>query len=57
MWRPGGASRFDYQEIDAAQGHLVIAHMNDGAVVIAARLSVTVVAVNRYAATWNQAAA
>ena len=32
---PGGASRFDYQEIDAAQGHLVIAHMNDGAVVIA----------------------
>lgn len=32
---PGGATRFDYQEIDTAQSHLVIAHMNDGAVVIA----------------------
>jgi DNA-binding beta-propeller fold protein YncE len=32
---PGGATRFDYQEIDTAQAHLVIAHMNDGAVVIA----------------------
>lgn len=32
---PGGATRFDYQEIDPAQGHLVIAHMNDGAVVVA----------------------
>ena len=32
---PGGATRFDYQEIDPAQGHVVIAHMNDGAVVVA----------------------
>jgi DNA-binding beta-propeller fold protein YncE len=32
---PGGATRFDYQEVDTAQGHLVVAHMNDGAVVIA----------------------
>jgi DNA-binding beta-propeller fold protein YncE len=31
---PGGATRFDYQDIDAALGHLVIAHMNDGAVLI-----------------------
>ena len=32
---PGGATRFDYQDIDAAKAHLVIAHMNDGTVVIA----------------------
>jgi DNA-binding beta-propeller fold protein YncE len=32
---PGGATRFDYQEIDTAQAHVVIAHMNDGVVVIA----------------------
>jgi DNA-binding beta-propeller fold protein YncE len=32
---PGAATRFDYQDIDTARGHLVIAHMNDGAVVIA----------------------
>ena len=32
---PGGATRFDYEEIDSAQSHLVVAHMNDGAVVIA----------------------
>lgn len=31
---PGGATRFDYQEIDPAKGQLVIAHMNDDAVVI-----------------------
>jgi DNA-binding beta-propeller fold protein YncE len=31
---PGGSTRFDYQDIDAALGHLVIAHMNDNAVVI-----------------------
>jgi DNA-binding beta-propeller fold protein YncE len=31
---PGGATRFDYQDIDTALGHLVIAHMNDNAVVI-----------------------
>lgn len=31
---PGGATRFDYQDIDKAMKHLVIAHMNDGAVVI-----------------------
>jgi len=31
---PGGATRFDYQDIDTALGHLVIAHMNDNAVLI-----------------------
>jgi hypothetical protein len=31
---PGGATRFDYQDIDVALAHLVIAHMNDNAVVI-----------------------
>lgn len=31
---PGGATRFDYQDIDSGLGHLVIAHMNDGAVLI-----------------------
>ena len=31
---PGRAVRFDYQDLDAAQGHLVIAHMNDASVVI-----------------------
>jgi DNA-binding beta-propeller fold protein YncE len=31
---PGKAVRFDYQDIDAAKGHLVIAHMNDASVVV-----------------------
>ena len=31
---PGAATRFDYQEIDVANGHLVIAHMGDDSVVI-----------------------
>jgi DNA-binding beta-propeller fold protein YncE len=31
---PGGATRFDYQDIDAARDNLVIAHMNDDAVVV-----------------------
>ena len=31
---PGGATRFDYQDIDAARGYLVIAHMNDAAVLV-----------------------
>jgi YVTN family beta-propeller protein len=31
---PGGATRFDYQEVDPAHGHLVVAHMNDASVVI-----------------------
>src|SRR3954467_4276019 len=31
---PGAANRFDYQEIDAANGQLVIAHMNDNSVVV-----------------------
>jgi DNA-binding beta-propeller fold protein YncE len=31
---PGGATRFDYQDIGATRGHLVIAHMNDGSVLI-----------------------
>lgn len=29
---PGGATRFDYQDIDAKLGHLVVTHMNDGSV-------------------------
>jgi len=31
---PGAAARFDYQEIDSATGRLVVAHMNDDAVLI-----------------------
>jgi DNA-binding beta-propeller fold protein YncE len=31
---PGGATRFDYQDVDPALGHLVIAHMNDASVVV-----------------------
>jgi YVTN family beta-propeller protein len=31
---PGSANRFDYQEIDAANGQLVVAHMNDNAVLV-----------------------
>lgn len=31
---PGKAVRFDYQDVDAAHGHLVIAHMNDASVVV-----------------------
>jgi DNA-binding beta-propeller fold protein YncE len=31
---PGKAARFDYQDLDPARGHLVIAHMNDASVVI-----------------------
>ena len=31
---PGGATRFDYQDVDSALGHLVIAHMNDGSLLI-----------------------
>ncbi len=31
---PGKAVRFDYQDLDAAKGHLVIAHMNDASVVV-----------------------
>jgi YVTN family beta-propeller protein len=31
---PGAANRFDYQEIDAANGLLVVAHMNDNAVLV-----------------------
>lgn len=32
---PGGATRFDYQDIDPARGRLYIAHMNDASVVVA----------------------
>ena len=32
---PGGATRFDYQDIDRTAAHLVVAHMNDGSVLIA----------------------
>lgn len=31
---PGRATRFDYQDLDVAHGHLVLAHMNDGEVLI-----------------------
>jgi DNA-binding beta-propeller fold protein YncE len=31
---PGASSRFDYQEVDAATGRLVVAHMNDNSVLI-----------------------
>jgi DNA-binding beta-propeller fold protein YncE len=31
---PGRAVRFDYQDLDAARGHLIIAHMNDASVVV-----------------------
>ena len=31
---PGGATRFDYQEIDTGQRHLVVAHMNDASVLV-----------------------
>jgi YVTN family beta-propeller protein len=31
---PGSANRFDYQEIDSAEQHLVVAHMNAGEVLI-----------------------
>ncbi len=31
---PGRATRFDYQEIDRANGHLVIAHMGDNEVLV-----------------------
>lgn len=31
---PGKPVRFDYQDIDSANGHLVIAHMNDASVVV-----------------------
>ena len=31
---PGGATRFDYQDLDAATGELVVAHMNDNSVLI-----------------------
>lgn len=32
---PGGSTRFDYQDIDRTAAHLVVAHMNDGSVLIA----------------------
>jgi DNA-binding beta-propeller fold protein YncE len=31
---PGGATRLDYQDIDQAQNHLVVAHMNDASVLV-----------------------
>ena len=31
---PGGSTRFDYQELDASHGHLVVTHMNDASVLI-----------------------
>ncbi len=31
---PGNAVRFDYEDVDAANGHLIVAHMNDASVVV-----------------------
>jgi YVTN family beta-propeller protein len=31
---PGGETRFDYQELDPARNHLVVAHMNDASVLV-----------------------
>src|SRR4051812_2170384 len=31
---PGAANRFDYQEIDSANGQLIVAHMNDNSVLV-----------------------
>ncbi|MEP7049518.1 MAG: hypothetical protein ABJB12_04165 [Pseudomonadota bacterium] len=31
---PGPAVRFDYEDLDVAKGHLVIAHMNDASVIV-----------------------
>src|SRR4051794_26711093 len=31
---PGKANRFDYEDLDVARGHLVIAHMNDASVLV-----------------------
>lgn len=31
---PGGATRFDYQELDSAHGQLVVCHMDDSAVLV-----------------------
>jgi DNA-binding beta-propeller fold protein YncE len=41
---PGAATRFDYQDIDSARGHLIVAHMNDDAVLVIDLPSRTVVA-------------
>jgi DNA-binding beta-propeller fold protein YncE len=42
---PGKANRFDYQDVDVAEGHLVLAHMNDASVVIVDRKDGAVVKV------------
>src|SRR5437764_1091879 len=31
---PGGATRFDYQDVDAEHGHLVLAHMGDSELLV-----------------------
>jgi DNA-binding beta-propeller fold protein YncE len=31
---PGNSTRFDYQDVDGANGHLILAHMGDGAVTV-----------------------
>src|SRR5579871_1933434 len=36
---PGRATRFDYQDIDAKRGQLVIAHMGDSSVIVASLVS------------------
>jgi DNA-binding beta-propeller fold protein YncE len=32
---PGKPVRFDYQDVDRARGHLIVAHMNDASVIVA----------------------
>lgn len=41
---PGGSTRFDYQDLDATHGQLVLAHMNDDSVVVVDLAGSTVVA-------------
>ncbi len=31
---PGGSTRFDYQDLDTAHNHLIVAHMNDASVLV-----------------------
>jgi hypothetical protein len=42
---PGGQTRLDYMDIDRDQGHLIIAHMNDGNVIVASLADGSVVKV------------
>ena len=42
---PGGKTRLDYMDIDRDQGHLIIAHMNDGTVIVASLADGSVITV------------